>query len=29
MATPPTIGYIDGIESYELRHCIVEVGTAR
>ncbi|MEW1654000.1 cytochrome P450 [Streptomyces sp. NPDC093707] len=28
MATPPTIGFVDGIASYELRHCIVEVGTA-
>ncbi|MFE3767989.1 cytochrome P450 [Streptomyces sp. NPDC059122] len=28
MATPPTIGFIDGIGSYELRHCIVEVDTA-
>ncbi|MFC9737100.1 cytochrome P450 [Streptomyces noursei] len=27
MATPPTIGFIDGIASYELRHCVVEVDT--
>ncbi|MFE4663541.1 cytochrome P450 [Streptomyces sp. NPDC056716] len=25
MAAPPTIGFIDGIGSYELRHCVVEV----
>ncbi|MEU9337001.1 cytochrome P450 [Streptomyces sp. NPDC048290] len=25
MASPPAIGYIDGIGSYELRHCVVEV----
>ncbi|WP_446750669.1 cytochrome P450 [Streptomyces sp. WZ-12] len=28
MATPPTISFIDGIGSYELRHCVVEVDTA-
>ncbi|WP_425585326.1 cytochrome P450 [Streptomyces lunalinharesii] len=28
MATPPTISFIDGIGSYELRHCLVEVDTA-
>ncbi|MET8825600.1 cytochrome P450 [Streptomyces sp. NPDC004610] len=25
MASPPSIGWIDGIGSYELRHCVVEV----
>ncbi|MFE6690173.1 cytochrome P450 [Streptomyces sp. NPDC057743] len=28
MATPPTIGFVDGIGSYELRHCVVEVDAA-
>ncbi|WP_234379982.1 cytochrome P450 [Streptomyces sp. CMB-StM0423] len=28
MATPPTVGFIEGIGSYELRHCVLEVDTA-
>ncbi|MFI5617235.1 cytochrome P450 [Streptomyces sp. NPDC051567] len=27
MASPPTIGFIDPIGSYELRHCVLEVNT--
>ncbi|MFF2851953.1 cytochrome P450 [Streptomyces sp. NPDC058001] len=27
MASPPTIGFIEHIESYQLRHCVVEVDT--
>ncbi|MFJ6658879.1 cytochrome P450 [Streptomyces sp. NPDC091377] len=28
MTAPPQVGFIDGIESYELRHCTVAVDTA-
>ncbi|MFJ6572231.1 cytochrome P450 [Streptomyces sp. NPDC091292] len=27
MASPPTVGFIDPIASYQLRHCVVEVNT--
>ncbi|GLF93298.1 cytochrome P450 [Streptomyces yaizuensis] len=29
MASPPTIGFIEAIGSYELRHCVVEVDEAQ